>query len=295
MTWRVIKRTAVAFYDDQMTQHAAAASYYTLMSLFPALLLGVSLLGLLGQYPETYNAIISYLHDVVPPATLNAVDDSLRTAIQHKGNATAGLFLGILTALYGMTGVLEALRRALNVVFRVEKGRSFLHRKARDVISVFILMGLILITLIAVFVGGSLAHHVFGGSFVHVWNLLRWPLGIAVAMLAFAYVYFATPDLPEGEKRFRLMTPGAIVAVILWIAISWGFSQYLANYRNINAIYGTFAGAIILVGWVWLTNVALLIGAELNAALTRERATRASDPDVVPEHRLSGTDAPSVR
>src|SRR4051812_12591073 len=152
--WRVLKRTAVSFYNEQMTQHAAAASYYTLMSLFPALLLGISLLGVLGQYPETYNSVISYLGDIVPPATLNAVDDSLRTAIQHKGNATAGLFIGTVTALYGLTGVLEALRRALNVVFRVEHGRTFFHRKARDVVSIVILMGLILITLIAVFVGG---------------------------------------------------------------------------------------------------------------------------------------------
>jgi membrane protein len=281
-TWRVVKRTAVSFYDDQMTQHAAAASYYTLMSLFPALLLGISLLGLLGQYPETYNAVYSYLRDVVPPATLNAVNDTLRSAIRQKGNATAGLVLGTVTALYGLTGVLEALRRALNVVFRVEKGRSFLHRKARDVASIFILMSLILITLIAVFVGGSLADHVFGHGFVHAWNLVRWPLAILVAMFAFAYVYYATPDLPDDEKKFRLMTPGAIVAVIIWIIASWGFSQYLSNYRSLNAIYGTFAGAIILVGWVWLTQVALLIGAELNAALTRERESGASDLTVAP-------------
>src|SRR4051794_27733514 len=163
--WRVLKRTAVSFYNDQMTQHAAAASYYTLMSLFPALLLGISLLSLLGQYPSTYNSVISYLSDVVPPTTLDAVDHSLRAAIQHKGNATAGLFIGTLTALYGMTGVLEALRRALNVVFHVEHGRTFIHRKARDVVSIFLLMGLILVTLIAVFVGGTLANHIFGGGF----------------------------------------------------------------------------------------------------------------------------------
>ena len=280
--WRIIKRTAVSFYDDQMTQHAAAASYYTLMSLFPALLLGVSLLSLLGQYPATYNSIVSYLRDVVPPATLNAVDDSLKAAIQHKGNATAGLFLGTLTALYGLTGVLEALRRALNVVFRVERGRPFIHRKARDVISIFILMGLILVTLIAVFVGGTLADHVFGETFVHAWNLVRWPLAVLVAMVAFTYVYYATPDLPEHEKKFRPMTPGAAAAVIIWIAVSWGFSRYLSNYRNINTIYGTFAGAIILVGWVWLTNVALLIGAEFNSALSRERGSTATDPLAAP-------------
>jgi membrane protein len=281
--WRVLKRTAVSFYDDQMTQHAAAMTYYGLMSLFPALLLGVSLLGLLGQYPQTYNSVISYLRDVVPPDTLNAIDHSIKRAIQHKGNATTGLVIGIVTALYGTTGVLESARRALNVVFGVESGRNFFHRKGRDIVSSFILIGLVTLTLILVFVGGSLANHVFGEGSAHAWNIVRWPLAVVVAMLAFAYVYYVTPDLQERE--FKLMTPGAVVAVIAWIAISYGFSTYLSHYSEVNAIYGTFAGAIILVAWVWLTNVSLLFGAELNAALNRERATTASAPDAAPAPR----------
>jgi membrane protein len=263
--WRVLKRTAVKFYDDQMTHHAAALTYYGLMSLFPALLLGISLLGLLGQYPQTYNAVISYLRDVVPPDTLNAIDHSLKGAIRHKGNATAGLVLAIATALYGTTGVLEAARRAMNVAFGVESGRSFIHRKARDIASSFILIGLMVITLVLMFVGGKLADHVFGEDAAHVWNLARWPLAVLVAMLAFAYIYYVTPDLTE--RRFRVMTPGAVCGVLVWIAVSWAFSQYLSHYTEINAIYGTFAGAIILVAWVWMTNIALLFGAELNSAL----------------------------
>jgi membrane protein len=251
-----------------MTQHAAALTYYALMSLFPALLLGISLLGLLGQYPQTYNAVISYLGDVVPQDTLNAIDSSLKSAIRQKGSATTGLVIGVLTALYGTTGVLEAARRALNVVFRVESGRSFLHRKARDIASSFVLIGLVVITLVLVFVGGTLAEHVFGHDGAHAWNIARWPLAIVVAMLAFAYVYYVTPDLPE--RHFRVMTPGAVTAVIVWIVISWGFSQYLSHYSQINAIYGTFAALIILVFWVWLTNAALLFGAELNSAIQRE-------------------------
>jgi membrane protein len=266
--WAVLKRTAVSFYDDQMTQHAAALTYYALMSLFPALLLGISLLGLLGQYPQTYNAVFSYLRDVVPQDTLTAIDKSLRSAIRHKGSATTGLVIGVVTALYGTTGVLEAARRALNVAFRVESGRSFLHRKLRDIASSFVLIGLVVITLVLVFVGGTLADHVFGHNGAHLWNIVRWPLAIVVAMFAFAYVYYVTPDLPE--RHFRVMTPGAVTAVIVWIAISWGFSQYLSHYSQINAIYGTFAALIILVFWVWLTNVALLFGAELNSAIERE-------------------------
>jgi membrane protein len=281
--WRVVRRTAVSFYDDQMTHHAAALTYYGLMSLFPALLLGVSLLGLLGQYPDTYNSVVSYLRDVVPADTLNAIDKSLRSAIKHKGNATTGLIIGIATALYGTTGVLEALRRALNVAFGVEHGRSFLRRKARDIASSFILIALVLLTLILVFVGGKLATHIFGDGGAHAWNIVRWPLAVLVAMFAFAYVYYVTPDLTE--RHFRLMTPGAALAVVAWILISYGFSQYLSHYTEVNAIYGTFAGAIILVVYLWLTNVALLFGAELNSALNRERATTASDPSAAPALR----------
>jgi membrane protein len=169
------------------------------------------------------------------------------------------------------------------VVFGVEHGRSFLHRKARDIASSFILIGLVLITLIFVFVGGTLADHVFGESGAHAWNLIRWPLAVIVAMLAFAYIYYVTPDL--ANRKFKFMTPGAALAVVCWIAISWGFSQYLSHYSDVNAIYGTFAGAIVLVAWVWFTNVSLLFGAELNSALNRERASRSTDLAVAPARR----------
>jgi membrane protein len=266
----VLKRTALAFYRDQMTHHAAALTYYGLMSLFPAALLGISLLGLLGQYPDTYNSVVSYLRDVVPHDTLAALDKSLRAAIKHKGNAATALGLGVVTALYGTTGVLEAARRALNVAFGVPSGRSFLHRKARDIVSSFILLGMVLITLILVFVGGTLAKHVFGEGGAHGWNIVRWPAAVVIAMLAFAYVYYVTPDLLV--KDFRRMLPGAVVAVVVWIAVSWGFSQYLSHYKSVSAIYGAFAGPIILVVWVWLSNVAMLFGAELNSQLARGRS-----------------------
>jgi membrane protein len=278
--WEVLKQTGLKFYDDQMTHHAAALTYYGLMSLFPALLLGISLLGLLGQYPDTYNSVVSYLRDVVPPETLNAIDHSLRSAIRQKGSATTGLVIAVLVALYGTTGVLEAARRALNVAFHVEGGRSFLHRKARDIASSFILIGLVMITLILVFVGGSLADHVFGHHAAHLWGIVRWPLAIVVAMISFAYVYYVTPDLTE--RQFRPMAPGAVVAVIGWIIVSWSFSQYLSHYSEINAIYGTFAAAIVLVAWVWLTNVALLFGAELNWVLSHGTTSTASDRSAAP-------------
>jgi membrane protein len=134
-TGAIIKRTAVAFYDDQMTQHAAALTYYGLMSLFPAALLAVSLLGLIGEYPATYDAIIGYLRKVAPSSAVVPLDSSLRGALQHKGTAATTLVVSIVVALYGTTGVFEAARRAMNVIFRIKHGRSFLARKSIDIVS----------------------------------------------------------------------------------------------------------------------------------------------------------------
>ena len=122
------------------------------------------------------------------------------------------------------------------------------------------------------FVGGKLADHLFGSGGAHAWNIVRWPGAVAIAMLAFAYVYYVTPDLPQAS--FRAMLPGAATAVLGWIAISVGFSLYISNFSNISAIYGAFAGAIILVVWVWLTNISMLFGAELNAQIARGRSAQ---------------------
>ena len=157
----VIKRTLVSFYDDQMTHHAAALTYYALMSLFPTVLFALSLLGLIGQYPETYNAIMGYARDVAPDSVVTPLDSSLQQALQNKGTATTTLAISAVIAFYGTTGVLEAARRALNVVFEIESGRSFLRRKLVDVASTIVLITLALVTGVLVFVGGGFADDLF--------------------------------------------------------------------------------------------------------------------------------------
>jgi membrane protein len=270
----ITKRTLRSFYDDQMTHHAAALTYYALMSLFPAVLIALSLLGLLGQYPETYNAIIGYLRDVAPASVVDPLDRSLRSALQSKGTAATALVISVAVALYGTTGALEAARRALNVVFEVDAGRSFLRRKTIDVASTFVLMALVLSSLVMVFVGGRFAEDLLGfiglgSTTARVWNIARWPGALAAAMLVFAFIYYVTPDVQQ--RSFRWVTPGAVVGVLLWLAASVGFSTYVSKVADVGAIYGTFAGAIVLVAWLWLTNVALLLGAELNSEIEREQ------------------------
>jgi membrane protein len=277
----VIKRTLVSFYDDQMTHHAAALTYYALMSLFPTVLLGLSLLGLLGQYPETYDAIMGYAREVAPDSVVTPLDRSLEQALQNKGTAATALAISVAVALYGTTGVLEAARRALNVVFEIESGRSFLRRKLVDVASTVVLLALALVTGILVFVGGRFADDLLGfiglgPTAADVWNIARWPAALLVAMLVFSFIYFITPDVQQ--RSWRWVTPGAVTGVVLWLLASWGFSTYISRLADVGAIYGAFTGAIVLVAWIWLTNVALLFGAELNAEIERQKEMREGVP-----------------
>ncbi|HYP48526.1 MAG TPA: YihY/virulence factor BrkB family protein [Thermoleophilaceae bacterium] len=273
-TLPVIKRTLVSFYDDQMTHHAAALTYYGLMSLFPTLLLALSLLGVLGQYPETYDAIIGYLREVAPASVVAPLDRSLRGALQDKSTATTTLAISLVVVFYGTTGVLEAARRALNVVFEIERGRSFLRRKAVDVASTIVLLTLALLSAVLVFVGGHFAEDLLGfiglgSTAAQIWSVARWPGAVLVVMLLFAIVYWVTPDVQQ--RSFRWVTPGAVVAVLLFLLASIGFSTYISRVADVGAIYGAFTGAIVLVAWMWIANVALLLGAELNAEIERQR------------------------
>jgi membrane protein len=277
----ITKRTLWAFYDDQMTQHAAALTYYVLMSMFPALLLALSILGLVGQYPATYDAIIGYLREVAPLSALVPLDSSLRAALRSEGTATTTLVIGVVFALYGTTGALEAARRALNVVLEADGGRRFLRRKLIDVASTFVLMTLVLVSLILVFVGGGFAEDLIGflglgPKIADSWNVLRWPAAVGVAMLVFAYIYYVTPDVKQ--RSFHAVLPGAALGVALWLAASYGFAAYISQIANVGAIYGAFTGAIVLVVWLWLTSVALLFGAELNAEIEREHELREGVP-----------------
>jgi membrane protein len=264
-TWQVAKRSVVSFYDDQGTHHAAALTYYALMSLFPTLLLAVSLLGLFGEYPDTYEAIIKHLREVVPADTLAPLNEAVRAALRSKGTATVGLILAVVTALYGATGYLEAARRALNVVFGATHGRSFLRRKGIDIASTFVLMALVLVTVVLMFAGGDVVDEVLGSAAASVWRIARWPGAFVTALLVFCFIYYVTPDV--RHRGFRWMAPGALVGVALWLGASAAFSTYLANFKSFNVTYGSFAAAIILLVWLWLTNVALMLGAEVSAAV----------------------------
>lgn len=269
------KRAFSRFRRDQITDNAAALTYYSLLSLFPALLFCAALLGTFGQQGLIDDAA-SYLRDAgAPPETVDAVTSALASAQRQRGTAVAALVVSLGLSLYGASGAFGAVGRALNKVFRVEEGRGFVKHKALDLAWTLVVMVLALVTFVLVFLGGGLASDALGEiglgeSAANVWQYARWPAALVVAMLIYAIVYYAAPNIEV--RHFRWISPGAVVGVLLWIVASAGFFVYVSNFSSYSATYGAFAGAVVLLVWLWVTNVALLFGAELNAVVDLRRA-----------------------
>ena len=269
------KRAFARFRGDEITDNAAALTYYSLLSLFPALLFCAALLGVFGQQGLIDNAA-SYLQDAgAPKDTVDAVTGALTSAQKQRGTAVVALVVGLATALWGASGAFGASGRALNKIFRVEEGRGFVKHKAFDLGWTLVVMTLALITFVLIFLGGGLASDALGkiglgDTAATVWLVVRWPAALCVAMLIYAILYYAAPNVEV--RHFRWITPGAVVGVLLWIVISALFFVYVSNFSSYSATYGAFAGAVILLVWLWVTNIAFLFGAELNAVVDLRRA-----------------------
>jgi membrane protein len=277
------------FQKDQMSDWAAALTYYSLLSLFPALLFGVAALGFFGGSGLIADASDYLLTAGAPRETVDAVTKALESAQSQRSTAATALIVALATSLYGASGAFGAVGRALNIVWRVEEGRNFIRKKVHDVIWTLLLLVLVLITFVLIFVGGSVAQDLLGaiglGDFVgSAWLIARWPAALVAAMLIYAIVYYAAPNVEV--PRFQFITPGAVVGVVAWIIASAGFFFYVSKFSSYSATYGAFAAVVILLVWLWLTNMVLLLGAELNAAIDLRRAPelpRSYDGPSLPE------------
>jgi len=270
-----LKAAFERFQADQMQDHAAALTYYSLLSLFPALLVAVALLGVFGQeslIPDTAD----YLKKAgAPKQTIDAVTSALDSAQSQRGTAITALVLGLLLSLNSASSAFGAVGRALNRAWRVDEGRGFVRRKANDLLWTLVVVVLVLVTFVLVFLGGGLASDVLGllglgETAADVWRFARWPAAILSAMLIYAVVYFAAPNVEV--RRFRWITPGAVFGVLTSIVASGLFFVYVSSFSSYSATYGAFAGVVILLVWLWLANIVLLFGAELNAAIDVRRS-----------------------
>jgi membrane protein len=269
------KAAFTRFQRDEVTDHAAALTYYSMLSLFPALLLGVAVLGLVGQQALIADAA-DYLRKAgAPTDVINAVTGALESAQKQRGTAVTALVVGSATALYGASGAFGAVGRALNHIWRVQEGRGFIKHKAQDLGWTLLLLALVVVTFVLIFLGGDLAGDVLGviglgDNAAALWRILRWPAALLVAMLIYAIVYYAAPNVEI--RRFRFITPGAVSGVLAWILASALFFVYASHFSSYGATYGSFATVVVLLVWMWLTNIVLLFGAELNAVVDVRRA-----------------------
>jgi membrane protein len=273
----VLRKTAREFQHDQCTDLAAALTYYAVLSLFPAVLVVVSLLGVFGQGRRTTDAVLDIVSDLAPPSTV----DSLRPTVQQlveSPSAGFALILGILTALWSASGYVGAFGRAMNRVYEVPEGRPVW--KLRPLQLVLTLAGLIMAAAVAFMlaVSGPVAKAIgnaigLGDIAMTTWNVLRWPVILLIVIVAVAVLYYATPNVQQ--PKFRWISVGAALAIVVWILASVGFGIYVANFGSYNKTYGALAGVIVFLLWLWITNLALLFGAELDAELERGRQLQA--------------------
>jgi membrane protein len=262
------------FQADEMLDRAAGLTYYMMMSLFPALLVGVSLLGLLGDRSLVTNAV-DYARDNGAPAEVtNALQALLTKTVDATGGAVSGaLGLGLVIAVYGAAGAFGAAGRALNDIYAVQESRSFVVHKLADIGYTMLVIALTIVALVSVFLGGSLAGDLFGtiglgDSAASVWRVLRWGVAIGAVLGIYALVFALAPDI--AARRRRIVSPGGLVGVGIWILASAGFFFYVSNFGRFGATYGAFAGAVILLLWLYISSVAFLFGAELNSVTDRQ-------------------------
>jgi membrane protein len=261
------------FRAHNMTDRGAALTYFLVMSFFPALLVGVSLLGFFGQQSTILNAT-NYLQDAgAPESIVGVVRSSLENLInQSGGKALLPLILGIALGLNAASGAFGAAGRALNVAFDEDEDRGFVKKKGTQLFFTAIVIVLALISLISVLLGGGVAKDLFGyiglgDTAGTIWTFARWPIALLSTMLIFGLIYAFAPDI--RNEKFRFISPGAVVGVLVWIVASALFFLYVRNFSNYSATYGSFATPVILLLWLYVTSLAFLFGGELNAVYER--------------------------
>jgi membrane protein len=277
----VLKRTVKEFQDDNLTDWAAALTYYAVLALFPGLIVLVALVGLLGEYPRTTNALLDIVAQVGPSSAVDTFRGPVEGVVKSKGGAGALLGFGLIAALWSASGYIGAFMRASNTIYERDEGRPFW--KLRPLQVAVTLAMVIALTLVAIglVVSGPLAQAIgdvigLGSAAVTIWGIAKWPVMLVLVMAMVATLYHVAPNVKQ--PKFRFISAGGVAAVVIWIAASAGFALYAANFGSYNKTYGSLAGVIVFLMWMWITNVALLFGAELDAEVERERELKAGVP-----------------
>lgn len=284
-TGQTLKRSVTEFVEDNGTDWAAALTYYSVLSIFPALIALVSIVGLVGD-PQQVTATLT---DIVPGSAAEALQGPIESLTASPGAAGVLLIIGVLGALWTASGYIGGFTRASNVIYEVEEGRSvFLLRPLQMLVTLVQVLLLALVALalvatgpVAAKIGSSLG---VGSTLVTIWDFAKLPVLGALVFLAIALLYYASPN--AKLRGFGSVLPGAGLAVVVWLLASAGFAFFVANFGSYNKTYGTLAGVIVFLVWLWLTNVAIVLGAEFNAERERSKEIEEGTPGAERELQL---------
>ncbi|HSU45431.1 MAG TPA: YhjD/YihY/BrkB family envelope integrity protein [Arthrobacter sp.] len=277
-SWKYItKKTLREFSKDQCPDLAAALTYYSVLSIFPALLALVSLLGIFGDPQKTTSALLDIVQGFAPGQTV----DTIRPVVQDLASSSAAgltLILGLLTAIWSASGYIGAFGRAMNRVYEIDEGRPFVKLRG-TMLGVTVVNLLIVVVIAAMLVlSGPVAESVgnligLGGAFLTVWNIAKWPVMLALIIVAIAILYYATPNVKQ--PKFRWMSMGSAIALLVFLLASLAFGFYVAYSNSYNKTYGAIGGVIVALLWLWILNMSLLFGAEFDAEVERGRQLQA--------------------
>jgi membrane protein len=289
----VLRRTVTEFRDDNLTDWAAALTYYGILSIFPALLVLVSVLGLIGE--SATQPLLDNLATVAPGPAQEIFTDAIENLNRNQGSAGILLVVGLAAALWSASSYVGAFMRASNSIYEVEEGRPFWKLRPAQIAITLVMVILLSIGAVAVVLTGPLAEEAgdligVGGAVVTAWDIAKWPALILLVSLMLSVLYWAAPNVKH--PGFRWLTPGGVLAVVVWLVASAGFAFYVANFGSYNETYGTIGGVIVFLVWLWISNIAVLLGAELNAEVERGRELEAGLP-AERELQVEPRDAPN--
>ena len=271
--WSALKRTFKEFSEDNLTDWAAALTYYGVLAIFPALIVLVSILGLVGE--SATQPLIDNLGSVAPGPAKEIFTSAIENLQGDQGAAGVLFVVGLLGALWSASGYVAAFMRASNAIYDMEEGRPVWKTLPVRVGLTLVLLLLLAITTIAVVLTGGLAEKVgdlvgLGSTAVTVWNIAKWPVLLVIVSFMFALLYWAAPNVKQ--PGFRWVSPGGVVAVVGWLIASAAFAFYVGNFGSYNKTYGALGGVVVFLVWLWISNIVILLGAEFNAELERQRA-----------------------
>jgi membrane protein len=290
-----LKRTLTEFSEDNMTVWAAALTYFGLLSLFPALIALVSILGLFGNPQSTTSTITQVVSQLGPKSAAQTFAGPIKSITSHRSAAGILFFVGLGTALWSASGYVGGFMKAANVIYETPEGRPFWKLRPLQIAVTLVMILLLAAVLLALVLTGPVVDAVakplgIGSTAQTIWSIAKWPVLLGVVILMFAVLFHAAPNVKL--PGFKWVTAGAIFAIVVWIVVSAAFAFYVANFGSYDKTYGTLGGVVALLVWMWITNCALLLGMELNAERERSRELEAGMPRAERELQLEPRDEP---